>query len=298
MSAQLVFDVEWLRALRASASVPPLRPRVPLWAGQSVIGSVEPALLNDKALHAMLDVVEPLLQQEHPLELGWRLLGDVTTSLNQLARALYGAGLAGEWRSEQLAVHDQFDHRKGTVERAAVRPLGIATAAVHLIGQTADGCHWVQKRSMKKSNDPGLWDTLVGGMVSAADTGETALERETWEEAGLKIPALQNVVYGGRVVTRRPCAEGKGTAYVIEDIDWYRCTVPDGVVPVNQDGEVERFALVDSEYLLQAMQRGEFTMEATLILADLLGLDARPDVDPAVVAIQRANVVNKSHGGL
>ena len=272
MAGQLVFDAPWLKALRGRAIVQPLRPRVPLWAGQSVIGSVEPGLLDDQALHMMLDVISPILQQEHPVELGWRLLGDVTTSLNLLARALYGAGLAGEWRSEQLAVHDQFDHLKGTVERAAVRTLGITTAAVHLAGQTPDGRHWVQQRSMKKSNDPGLWDTLMGGMVSAADTVETALERETWEEAGLRMPALQDVNYGGRILTRRPCADGKGTGYVIEDIHWYRCNVPEGMAPVNQDGEVAQFALMDSEALLDAMQLGKFTTEAVLILAEVLRL--------------------------
>lgn len=250
----------------------PLRPRVPLWAGQSAIGSVEPGLLNDQALHAMLDSISQILQQEHPMELGWRLLGDVTTSLNLLARALYSAGLAGEWRSEQLAVHDQFDHLKGTVEHAAVRPLGIATAAVHLVGQTLDGRHWVQQRSLKKSNDPRLWDTLMGGMVSAADTVDTALERETWEEAGLKMPQLLDVTYGGRILTRKPVTGGRGTGYVIEDIDWYRCIVPEGMTPVNQNGEVAQFALLDSEALLEAMQRGEFTTEAALILAEVLGL--------------------------
>ena len=272
MVGQLVFDAQWLGTLRAGAIVQPVRPRVPLWAGQSVIGSVEPGLLNDQALQAMLDSISQILQQEHPVELGWRLLGDVTTSLNLLARALYSCGLAGEWRSEQLAVHDQFDHLKGTVERAAVRPLGIATAAVHLVGRTPDGRHWVQQRSLTKSNDPGLWDTLVGGMVAAADTVETALERETREEAGLKIADLQNVIYGGRILTRRPASDGKGTGYVIEDIDWYSCTVPDGVLPENQDGEVARFALMDSDTLLKAMQRNEFTTEAALILADVLGL--------------------------
>ncbi len=273
MAVPMAFDQEWLKALRARAVTQPLRPRVPLWAGESVIGSVEPALLNDKALHQMLDVVEPLLQEEHPAELGWRLLGNVTTSLNQLARALYGAGLAGEWRSEQLAVHDQFDHLKGTVERAAVRPLGIATMAVHLVGQTPDGRHWVQQRSLKKSNDPGLWDTLMGGMVCAADTLETALERETWEEAGLRTSALQDISYGGRITTRRPSDDGKGMGYVIEDVDWYRCTVPEGLIPVNQDGEVAQFALMDRQALLGAMQQGEFTTEAALILVEVLGLD-------------------------
>ncbi len=275
MTTQPAFDPEWLQVLRASAVVPPLRRRVPLWAGQSVIGSVEPGLLNQKALHDLLDAFNEagqLLKEEHPLELGWRLLGDVSISLNLLARALHGAGLAGEWRNEQLAVRDQFDHLKGTVERAAVRPLGIATAAVHLAGQTPHGRHWVQQRSHKKSNDPGLWDTLMGGMVSSLDTLETALQRETWEEAGLKMTALQNVTHGGRVLTRRPSLDGNGAGYVIEDIDWYRCTVPEGVIPVNQDGEVEQFRLMEAAELVAALQRGEFTTEAALILVEVLGL--------------------------
>ena len=71
----------------------------------------------------------------------------------------------------------------GQVERGAVRPLGIATQAVHLVGHAADGRIWVQQRALNKANDPGLWDTLMGGMVSAADTVATALVRETWEEA-------------------------------------------------------------------------------------------------------------------
>ncbi|MES2415875.1 MAG: NUDIX domain-containing protein [Pseudomonadota bacterium] len=272
MSGQLVSDAEWLRALRAGATVPPLRPRVPLWAGESQIGSVDPALLADASLRVMLDALEPLLQREQPEALGWRLLGNATTSLNQLARALYSAGLAAEWRSEQLAVHDQFGHLKGTVERAAVRVLGIATMAVHLVGLAPDGRYWVQQRSLTKSNDPGMWDTLMGGMVSAADTVDTALARETWEEAGLKVDAMHNLRHGGQITTRRPCADGKGSGYVIEEIDWYTCTVPEAMVPENQDGEVAQFRLMDAAQVVAAMQRGEFTTEAALILAEVLGL--------------------------
>jgi hypothetical protein len=62
-----------------------------------------------------------------------------------------------------------------------VRPLGIATRAVHLVGVCADGSIWVQQRSEDKANNPGMWDTLMGGMVSAADGLAEALARETWE---------------------------------------------------------------------------------------------------------------------
>lgn len=270
--ASSAVEPDWLRALRASASQPPLRPRVPLWAGESAIGSVEPDFLHKIALQPSTDGRNALLIQERPGQLGWRLMGDVTTGLNRVAAALRDAGLAGAWRDEQLAVSDQDGRLRGTVERAAVRPLGITTLAVHLVGQTPAGRFWVQQRALDKATDPGLWDTLMGGMVAAADTLETALARETWEEAGLHVADLQSVRYAGRLSISRPCGDGKGAGYVREHTDWYRCTVPEGRAPRNQDGEVAQFALMSGSELVQALQRGQFTLEAALILCAAMGL--------------------------
>ena len=267
-----VNGLPWLNDLRASANTPPLRPRVPLWAGESAIGSVEPDFFNQKDLQPIFNGREQLLKEERPSSLGWRLLGDVSTSLNQLAKALNSANLGGVWRGEQLAVHDQFGHLKGSVERAAVRPLGITTRAVHLAARTADGRHWIQQRSLTKSNDPGLYDTLMGGMVSSADTIQSALERETWEEAGLRLDQFNDLARGGVLAIRQPARDGNGAGYVVEDIDWFTCTVPDGVLPVNQDGEVAQFVLMTSGEVMAAMQRGEFTTEAALILAEVMGV--------------------------
>jgi 8-oxo-dGTP pyrophosphatase MutT (NUDIX family) len=265
-------NADWLRRLRASANAPPLRQRVPLWAGESAIGSLEPDFLSQIKLQPFFVGHEELLKKERPSELGWRLLGDVSASLDQLAKALHSADLSGAWRGEQLAVHDQFGHLKGTVERAAVRPLGIATQAVHLAARTSDGRHWVQQRALNKSNDPGLWDTLMGGMVSSAETVASAFVRETWEEAGLKPSQLQNLLRGGALSIRKPSIDGNGAGYVVEDIDWFSCTLPDGLIPDNQDGEVAQFRLMTPDDVITAMQRGEFTMEASLILLELMDL--------------------------
>ena len=112
---------------------------------------------------------------------------------------------------------------------------------------------------------------LFRSMVSAMDTVETALERETWEEAGLHIADLQDLRCGGRQSNCRPSSDG-AAGYMQEYIEWYVCTVPDGLAPENQDGEVAQFVLMDKAQLLAAIKRGEFTLEAALIFASVLGL--------------------------
>jgi 8-oxo-dGTP pyrophosphatase MutT (NUDIX family) len=252
----LVADAAWLAALRARADQPPRKPRVPLWAGNARIGSVEPDFLSRVP-------VRPGLLEETAE--GWRVNGELTNSLHELATSLRGAGLAHVWRNEQLAVTDEEGRTLGTVERAVVRPLGITTFAVHLAGQSPDGRHWVQQRSLTKPNDPGLWDTLMGGMIPACDSMEQALERETWEEAGLRLSQIEQLRYRGRMLTRRPSGESRH-GYIVEYLDWYSCVVPEGVMPVNQDGEVSQFRLMQPEEVVHLMLRDEFTLEAALIL--------------------------------
>ncbi len=261
----------WLKGLQAEANQPPALPRMPFYVQNMKIGSVEPVFTHGLALQTNGYAREQLLKEEHS---GWHLVlgqSDVTSRLNQLAELLRDAGLAGAWRNEQLAVRNESGLQIGTIERGAVRALGIATLAVHLVGRCPDGRFWVQQRAFDKPNDPGKWDTLMGGIVSAADTVETALERETWEEAGLNIADLQNLRYGGRLSNCRPSSDG-AAAYMQEYIEWYVATVPESLMPINQDGEVAQFALMDEAHLVAAMQRGDFTLEAALIKAWLMKL--------------------------
>jgi 8-oxo-dGTP pyrophosphatase MutT (NUDIX family) len=258
------FAADWLAALRAGADQPPHRVRVPLWAGDARIGSVEPDFLRPVPLRAGL-----VAQTVRGGEPGWEVGGDLTASLHEIAAALRAAGLAHVWRDEQLAVTDERGRRLGTVERAVVRPLGITTFAVHLVGMSPDGRLWVQQRSLTKANDPGQWDTLMGGMIPASDTLAQALERETWEEAGLRLEQLAGLSRCGRISIRRPTGE-QAAGYVVEHVDWYRCVVPHGVVPVNQDGEVAQFELMDSGEVLSRLHRDEFTIEAALVLVEAL----------------------------
>ncbi len=254
-------------------------------AGCDVVGSMLPDLMHQIDLkppsnvHKLLSKEEFSGAEQKPGE-AWRIQGDISNTLHLLAHALRDANIghvARYWRNETLAVHNLQGQRLGQVERGAARALGIATRAVHLVGRAPDGRIWVQQRALDKANDPGLWDTLMGGMVSAQDTVDSALVRETWEEAGLHLSALGDVQHGGSVTVRRPSGEPDdddargGVGYMVEDTDWYHCTVPDGLVPVNQDGEVAQFLLLTPNELVARLHRNDFTLEAALVLVQALG---------------------------
>ena len=264
----------WLAAARLAAQQPPLRVRWPLWVAGQVVGSVEPHVFTEIGLRRIVDERYLLLNQELQGAPAWVLdvpREDTTAALNALADALHARGLCGPWRNEQLRVLNPAGEPVGTIERGAVRVLGLATQAVHLVGHTGDGHLWVQQRSFDKPNNPGQWDTLMGGMVSAADTLQQALARETWEEAGLHVAALQAVVHGGYVDFARPADEAGGAGYMVERIDWFQATVPDGMVPVNQDGEVARFELLPPDEVHIRLAQGALTPEAALVLAAYFG---------------------------
>jgi 8-oxo-dGTP pyrophosphatase MutT (NUDIX family) len=248
----------WRDRARAAAALAPLSPRERLHldvaAGAVAVGSIEP-VLGERLRAAGL----PIRRAAE----GWKVDAPGVASLAAIAVWLRDAGLAGRWRDELLAVVDAEERPIAAIERSVVRVLGLVTFAVHLVGFAADGRIWVQQRAFDKATDPGLWDTLMGGQVGAGETVETALVRETAEEAGLDVATLLDLERGDRLTIRRPVAQG----YMVEHLDVYRARLPAGVVPRNRDGEVERFERLDAGELEERLARGDFTLEASLILA-------------------------------
>lgn len=246
---------EWLRRLHERAAQPPAAARLVLHlhAGGTRIGSIEAA-----AVPAMRAAGLPLVDIDGD---GLALAGPADAALATIARWLHAQGLAGRWRDELLDVPDENDRPVAVVERAAVRPLGITTRAVHLVGRSADGRVWLQQRAADKATDPNLWDTLMGGLIGAGESVAQTLERETWEEAGLRLPALRELRHLGRVGVRRPVTEG----YMVEHIEAFDALVPEGLVPENQDGEVQRFEAVPRAGLIERLHAEAFTLEAALV---------------------------------
>ncbi|HPE02033.1 MAG TPA: DUF4743 domain-containing protein [Burkholderiaceae bacterium] len=186
--------------------------------------------------------------------------------LAQAAQALRAAGLTHAWRNELLDVRaTPRGPVLATLERAVCRSLGIATLAVHMNAIAAEGGLLVARRSASKKIDPGLWDNLVGGMVPAGESPEAALEREAWEEAGLR-PQDFSARAGSLITVDREVPEG----WMRELVQVYDARLAPGVAPANQDGEVDLIERRSPEAVVAGIEAGEFTLESALATLDCL----------------------------
>jgi 8-oxo-dGTP pyrophosphatase MutT (NUDIX family) len=175
------------------------------------------------------------------------------------------AGLVRHWRAEQLDVHADDGTLLATIERAACRTLGIATRSVHLNAFDPEGRLVVALRAAHKASDPGRWDNLAGGMVAAGESDLQALYRESQEEAGLALSGLA-LERGREWQVRRPVPEG----LMIERLLVFDVQLPAGFEPLNADGEVAGFRTCTVDAVLDAIEGGEFTLEAALATLDAL----------------------------
>lgn len=92
--------------------------------------------------------------------------------------------LAGE---EWLPLVDGEGRVTGSAPRSVVHNGSkLLHPVVHLHIISPQGDLLLQKRAVHKEIQPGKWDTAVGGHVASGETIETALNRETAEETGLK----------------------------------------------------------------------------------------------------------------
>lgn len=260
--------------LIAKTAIPPIKDRVPLLFKNTVFATLEPGLIGR---------ISQLYSKKTPRSMIWDYHYHADGYLSHLtweakpfnhhlavvAQLLKEDQLCGAWRDELLAVKDTDGNVLGELERGVCRQFGVETEAIHLVGYCGKDDVWVQQRAHNKPNDPSKWDTLVGGMIASEDNILTALERETWEEAGLLVAELKILATKGTVHQHRPSDDGYG-AYLAETVHWMTARVPSLIKPVNQDGEVAQFALLPAQTVLEMILQDEFTLEASLILLDAL----------------------------
>lgn len=194
------------------------------------------------------------------------------THLAEIALKLRAAGCTPGWRNELLDIwtldDKQLNHptkRVAAIERGVMRPLGLMTKAVHLSGWSEDGRLWVARRSLTKATDPGMWDTLVGGLVGNFEDPDFALVRESDEEAGLDAPDIVSRTPLRTIAhMKRRLPEG----FQLEAVLTCECVLAPHVKPSNRDGEVMEIQLLDTETLYTLLKEDAFTLEASIVITE------------------------------
>ncbi len=103
---------------------------------------------------------------------------------------------------EIFDVVNERDEVIGQQPRGEVHRLGLMHRAVHVLVFNAAGQVFLQKRSMTKDRQPGLWDSSASGHVDAGEDYDACAVRELREEIGLQLSAVPS-----RLFKLAACAE-------------------------------------------------------------------------------------------
>ena len=88
---------------------------------------------------------------------------------------------------EIFDVVNERDEVVGQQSRSEVHRLGLLHRAVHVLVFNAAGQVFLQKRSLTKDRQPGLWDSSASGHVDAGEGYDACAVRELGEEIGLRL---------------------------------------------------------------------------------------------------------------
>jgi ADP-ribose pyrophosphatase YjhB (NUDIX family) len=236
------------------------------------LNGLEGVRINDNSVVVSCDMSNQTneAKQANPMNLVNPNVGHIKQqeSLNALlanvALRLKEAGCCVAWRNELLDVWAD-DQSIAAIERGVVRPLGLTTRAVHLHARHSSGSLWVAQRALNKPTDPGMWDTLVGGLVGYGESDDLALVRETEEEAGLSPEQIKYRTPIRQItVMQRQLPEG----YQIERVLSSECVLADDCMPANQDGEVIHIRCIKPSEIVDMLHAKAFTTEATIVIAE------------------------------
>jgi isopentenyldiphosphate isomerase len=89
---------------------------------------------------------------------------------------------------EVFDVVNERDEVIGQKGRSEVHRLGLMHRATHILVFNSGGQVFLQKRSMKKDRQPGLWDSSASGHLHRGEDYDACAVRELREEIGLKLP--------------------------------------------------------------------------------------------------------------
>ena len=263
-----------LLALRGSALQIPPAHFIRWWCGEQPLGILSPE-------HARW-LEQALSCTRLPRGLVWHAedlsRAERSQTLQSALERAKAEGLLAAWRNERFSFwHSQCESPDPEVaalfdvERSGFRFLGMLSHAVHVNGFLPDGRLWVARRSMTKATDPGMLDNVTAGGLTAGETVLSCVQRELFEEAGLQSLQGQLVESARSIRTSRQEPEG----WHDEILHVMNVTLATDFVPRNQDGEVSDFMCLTPPEVLQCIETGDMTADATQSLLQGLYVHAR-----------------------
>jgi isopentenyldiphosphate isomerase len=96
--------------------------------------------------------------------------------------------MSGAQRHDELLWQvDEHDRPLGPCRRGDAHRLALRHRAVHILVYDAAGDVFLQKRSLAKDINPGLWDTSAAGHVDYGEDYDGCAMRELREELGITV---------------------------------------------------------------------------------------------------------------
>lgn len=219
---------------------------------------------------------------------------EITNEMAKVCEDLHAKGLIENWRDEAYGVTERFgDTALFEIERAASSFFGVRAYGVHLNGYVRDekGLKlWVGQRAQDRAICPGMLDNMVAGGQPADLTLGENLIKECGEEADISASLANQAISVGSI------------SYVMESdkglkpdtMFCYDLEVPADFIPVNTDGETERFFLWPVEEVAKIINEGgNFKFNCNLVIIDflirhgVLNPDETPDYAELVKGLHR-----------
>lgn len=163
----------------------------------------------------------------------------------------YGSGSVSV-SEELLDVVDAQDRVIGVKTRGEIHARGLMHRAVHILLFNDAGQVFLQKRSLSKDENPGLWDTSAAGHVDSGEDYLGCAQREIHEELGIEAGTGLEFLF-----KMEPCRE---TGNEHSQVFRYR---HDGPLRLHS-GEIDDGAWLDPKTLDERVAAGDPTLTQVL----------------------------------
>jgi len=191
--------------------------------------------------------------------------------LDEVVHQLVEQGVIANYLGESYPVTgNSREQGLAGLDRGAAAYFGIKAYGQHLNGYVVgdDGVKlWVARRAADRIHFPGKLDNIVAGGLPQNISLENNLLKECQEEANILADMVQRAKATGAISY---CCETE-VGLKPDTLYCYDLELPESFVPVNTDGEVSEFQLLNFESVLELVRdTDDFKPNCNLVILDFL----------------------------